>query len=649
MLDYINTKEGAKMKKLTLLATLVLVVVALGFQVRKGVFVEQVPREEPTPMERFMAPTDYVIDQDWDAVTSVPAEWTVIDADGDSVRWQVYSSDVGITVHSEPNCVASNYNAAGNDDWLITPQITVGEDYILDFWYAAHSEDWPDDIEVAVSTGTANPADFTDVIFSELGIPTTWQRQTISLAAYEGGDIYIGFHNISVDEWLLKVDDIKVGSLPDNDLSVAVSAPLVRVLPPASFTPEVTVSNEGALEADPTVYCEIYHGEDTVYSENVAITGLASTTSDDATFPAFSPTGNLVYMVSYRIDSTGDATPDNNSTGQAIVTYNTTPRRPFAQKFTSVGCPYCPRAAVGCSMLKDELGDSIIIVSYHSTTSFGSDPFYLSDSEPIAGYFGVTGYPTVVFNGMYLVSGGYPGPDYGYTPYMQLVDSVTSKYTAYEVELEVTALTAVNCTFNATVTRTAELPVGSIPKIRYAVVENGIPYSWGDDPALSTVEHCVRSIPGGSDGIDLTGDTLETDEQTFTLTPSWVVDSMDIIAYVQDDLTGEVYNAAAVPVELVNVDENIERPVELNITAAPNPFNSAVRFDISTPDENATLEIVDLNGRIVRDFSENLATGTNKITWNATDSRGENIASGIYLVRLKSESKMITRKITLIK
>lgn len=637
------------MRKLILMTILVLVVAALGFQVKEDIYFELVPREQPTPMEKFMSPMDYVIDQNWDAITSIPADWTVIDADEDSVTWGIYSSAVGITVHSEPNCVACNYNPSGNDDWLITPQISVEEGYILDFWYASHSADWPDDIEVAVSTTTPDPVNFSDVIFSEYGVDTAWTRQTISLDSYVGGDIYIAFHNVSVDEWLLKIDDIKIGSMPDVDLVLSVDAVMARVTPPGTFTPEVDVTNEGALEANPTVYCEIYEGDDTVYSENVGISGLASASSDVATFPAFTPTGNSAYTVSYWVDDTEDANPDNNSISHALTAYNTTERMPLAQKFTAVGCTYCPRAAVGFSMLHDELGDSIILVSYHSTTSFGSDPFYLSDAEPFAGYYGVSGYPTAVFNGMYSVAGGYPGPDYGYTQYMELIDSVTSKYTAYEVEIEVTSVTAVNCNFTATVNRTAGLSQLSVPVLRYAVVENGIPYSWGTDPALSTIQHCVRAIPGGITGVSLTGAEMETDDQMFTITGTWNVDSMHIVAYVQDDLTGEVYNAAMVPVEVTSVDENVERPMELGISAYPNPFNSAIKLDITLPDENTSLQIIDVNGRVVRDLSDDISTGRNSIIWDASSDNGDEMPSGVYMVRATSGDKVKTKRVILIK
>jgi hypothetical protein len=635
------------MKKVILITILVSVVAALGFQVQKGVFVSPVTKHEPTPMELFLAPTDFVIDQNFDASTSVPTGWTVIDADADGVEWQVYPSSSGAIPHSEPNCIASNYNADGNDDWLITPLITVGADYVLDFWYAAHSADWPDDIEVRVSTGGPVPADFTDLIFTELGIPTTWQRQTLSLAAYEGGDIYIAFRNISVDQWLLKIDDVKIGSLPANDIVLSVASPIIRVMPPATFTPRVTILNEGADDATPTVYCEIYHGTDTVYSEFADLTTLTSGSSRIVPFAAFSAAGNNVYSVKFWVDPTGDATPANNTATQALTSYNTTRRKPLLQKFTSVGCGYCPRAAVGCDMVKDALGDSVVIVSYHSTTSFGSDPFYLSDAGPLASYYGVSGYPTVVFNGMYMIAGGYPGPDYGYTPYMSLIDSVTSLYTAYTVDIEVTDVTPVNCSFTATATRTAQIPTSAMPVLRYAVVEDDIAYTWGSSPTLYTIEHCVRNIPGGSSGVSLTGAAVETDSKTFTIPAAWNVDNMHIVAYVQDDYTGEIYNTYEVPVEVTSVEDRTNLPVELSISASPNPFNAVVKLDITAPDGNTVVQLLDINGRVVQ--SMKVSSGNNSILWDATDSRGNSLPSGVYLVRAMGGNNIVTERVILLK
>ncbi|MCK5832771.1 hypothetical protein KAH81_03775 [bacterium] len=43
----------------------------------------------------------------------------------------------------------------------------------------------------------------------------------LSLSSFAGSNIYIAFHNVSVDEFILKVDDIKIGNQPTHDIGIS--------------------------------------------------------------------------------------------------------------------------------------------------------------------------------------------------------------------------------------------------------------------------------------------------------------------------------------------------------------------------------------------------------------------------------------------
>jgi flagellar hook assembly protein FlgD len=46
---------------------------------------------------------------------------------------------------------------------------------------------------------------------------------------------------------------------------------------------------------------------------------------------------------------------------------------------------------------------------------------------------------------------------------------------------------------------------------------------------------------------------------------------------------------------------------------------------------------------------QEFAAGPHTVTWNGRDSEGEVMPSGIYVVRLESESRVESRKVTLIR
>ena len=84
----------------------------------------------------------------------------------------------------------------------------------------------------------------------------------------------------------------------------------------------------------------------------------------------------------------------------------------------------------------------------------------------------------------------------------------------------------------------------------------------------------------------------------------------------------------------------------------PNPFNpeTSITFDIpANHPSDIRLEIFDLLGRKVRTLaSGRYAPGTYSVTWNATDDAGLRVASGIYVYRLSSPSRSVTKKMLLI-
>jgi hypothetical protein len=83
----------------------------------------------------------------------------------------------------------------------------------------------------------------------------------------------------------------------------------------------------------------------------------------------------------------------------------------------------------------------------------------------------------------------------------------------------------------------------------------------------------------------------------------------------------------------------------------PNPFNpvTKIRFSIDR-DAVVMLSIYDVSGKRVKTLvNRPLKAGRYTEEWNGRDAQGRELASGVYFYRLKAGSKIITKKMVLLK
>lgn len=155
----------------------------------------------------------------------IPAGYTTLDRDENPVASSLYK---GITVGG--SWVANEIERAGNqaafsfsrgtfdfaqDNWLITPAITIGDGADAYLRWTAKSVyfDYPEDYKVMIAVGSNTVADFKEV-FSVSGESYSWKTHSLSLADYAGQTIYVAFVCTSKDKYILAIDDVFVG-IPD--------------------------------------------------------------------------------------------------------------------------------------------------------------------------------------------------------------------------------------------------------------------------------------------------------------------------------------------------------------------------------------------------------------------------------------------------
>ncbi len=81
--------------------------------------------------------------------------------------------------------------------------------------------------------------------------------------------------------------------------------------------------------------------------------------------------------------------------------------------------------------------------------------------------------------------------------------------------------------------------------------------------------------------------------------------------------------------------------------ASPNPFRSTTRIGFTMERAgHAALAVCDMNGRLVRTLWDGvLPAGDREVVWDGRDEVGKEVASGVYLLRLRSGAVLETRRV----
>ncbi len=84
----------------------------------------------------------------------------------------------------------------------------------------------------------------------------------------------------------------------------------------------------------------------------------------------------------------------------------------------------------------------------------------------------------------------------------------------------------------------------------------------------------------------------------------------------------------------------------------PNPFNpsTVISFDLPAA-SSVQLDVYDVAGRLVRSLvrDERMSAGPHTVSWDGKDRDGNNVTSGVYFYRVRTDSEDATRSMTLLK
>ncbi len=163
--------------------------------------------------------------------------FTVIDANDDRNKWELYTEDDATEVRVKYN---SNMDM---DDWLITPAIKLeaGKSYKFSVSAHAHSSSYPERLEVKYGR-TPDVEGMTNELIPATEITTKLNKKFEgTIVADESGKFYIGFHGVSkADNYYLYISEFTIEA--GEKLAVPVAPADLTVTPAADCSTQAEIS-----------------------------------------------------------------------------------------------------------------------------------------------------------------------------------------------------------------------------------------------------------------------------------------------------------------------------------------------------------------------------------------------------------------------
>ncbi|MCW3085992.1 MAG: sorting protein [Bacteroidetes bacterium] len=257
----------------------------------------------------------------FEGATFPPTGWMITNVAGPTYTWASSTAQV----HSGTKSAFMRYDATagGGQDWLITPKYTVAStDSVVFFLRLAYAGYQPDSLSIKVSTTDSATASFTGTLLAlkeGTNYPpnaTAWYRYAVSLAAYNGQNIFIAFKHYDNDGDGLYIDDVAIGTKPAAEVAITALIMPANSGTGTAITPQATFLNSGSATQTFNATTTITPGG---YTSTQTITSLAPGATGLATFTTWTPAVAGTYTVKSFSELTGDANHLNDTITRTVT------------------------------------------------------------------------------------------------------------------------------------------------------------------------------------------------------------------------------------------------------------------------------------------------------------------------------------------
>jgi len=416
-----------------------------------------------------------------------------------------------------------------------------------------------------------------------------------------------------------------------------------------TYIPGALVKNEGRNTESFNITCEIFDYEHVLlYTNTQTLAGLEPDSFITINFEAYTlPTANQLYQVIVYTSLPGDMDTSNDTTSKYINTYTTEKNNVVLEIGTGTWCVYCPGAAMGADDLINN-GHSVAVIEYHR-----GDNYENAFSSNRIAYYGISGYPTAIFDGIdYLIGGS--NTQSQYPRYLPVFTERKAIRSAFDIDISGKQISGNDYSLVIMAYKLAPA-LNKDLVLHVALTESKIPESWQGQTKLNFVARLMLPDANGTAFNLEVNDTLRVPFR-FNKDAAWVNDNCEVVAFIQDIQTKEILQASKVSLNNLSVGVENKNFASLPKTTElkdnyPNPFNlsTTIRYALAEAGE-VILEVYNIKGQKIRALvNSSKHAGEHSVAWDGKDNAGHPVSSGIYLCKLRAGKATFVKKMLLTK
>ncbi|MFC1898427.1 T9SS type A sorting domain-containing protein, partial [Candidatus Cloacimonadota bacterium] len=123
------------------------------------------------------------------------------------------------------------------------------------------------------------------------------------------------------------------------------------------------------------------------------------------------------------------------------------------------------------------------------------------------------------------------------------------------------------------------------------------------------------------------------------------INNCRIVCWLQNNNTKRVYHVSSIPFGSLGFVDIQEDEIEMNnvrMQLFPNPYkfkgSMQISFNTTNQVQRSKLKIYNIRGQLVKELSNNETTTHHTFFWNGYDASNKEVSSGVYLMKLITES-----------